>query len=185
MKTLLLITLFSVVRPPATTPPFAYDPNFCQGEVMDWAFSEPNVSVVYAVRFHTLSGRATGGLDVTLGSGQIISVSVLYEGRVKDPNGPGWFHEWRFGYTPRFAGVHHLNIKAWYGKRSHSLAWLIPPGPLESDTRTILLNAIVGDIPFLMPGTTPGPIVMKRGQRLWQHAKAVGKPLTNPTIVWR
>jgi hypothetical protein len=151
---------------------------------MDWGICEPNVSVVYAVRFHTLSGRSADALDITLGNGGPINVIVLYEGRTKDPNGPGWFHEWRIAYTPRFEGVHYLDIEARYGKRSHSPAWWIPAGPKESDIRTILLYAVAGDVPFLMPGVAPTPIATKRAQRLWQHAKATERPLSARPQVW-
>jgi hypothetical protein len=180
-------TARGATRPPAidANVPYPFDPNLCAGEVMDWAICEPNVTTIYGVRFFTLSGRPAEGLDVTLGGGEIINVHIKYEGRVKDPNGPGWFHEWTIGYTPASVGVHHLNLKAWYGPRSHSRAWWLPPGPLESDVRTILLNVVAGDAPFLLPGTTPTPIShLNRASRFLQHAKANKWPISRYPRVW-
>jgi hypothetical protein len=164
--------------PPEPNVPYTYDPNQCSGPILDWGICEPNVTVFYNLRFHTQSGRPARALDVTISADPDIDVLVHYYGMKKDPNGPGWFHEWTFAYTPASEGVHHLNCTAQYGPRSSTPAWLIPAGPKESDTRTILLNAVAGDIPYLAPGVTPVPIsALDRISHMYQVARAKGFPV--------
>jgi hypothetical protein len=182
-----LLTVRAVSQPAAVVPPFEYDPNQCAGAVMDYAYCDPNVSVIYGVRFYTQSGRPAEQLSVWSGPDGPIDAYVRYDGMVKDPNGPGWWHEWQVGMTPRRIGTLHVNLRAWYKpKRGYSDAWSIPPGQKEQDTRTILLKVTESDEPYLMPGLTPTPVArLKRAQRFWVQAQKDGVQFTKPTRVLR
>jgi len=164
------------VRPVEVNVPFAYDVNVCDGEIVAWAYSEPNVAIYYSCWFFTKSGRTANPLIVQVDHTQMpVPLSLLYHGRTKldpnDPNGPGWVHEWTVGYVPMYTGVHALNITATYGpKNSDKKAFLQKPGPNEQDTRTVLYDVVLGDAPFLMNGNNPTEIALKQKQQTFQYA---------------
>lgn len=189
---ILVVAIMAAVGMGATRPaplepndiPGEYDPNLCDGDVMDWAFCSPASSILYAVEFWSKSGRPVTGLDLTLGGGPIIDFSSVYEGKMKDPNG-GWFHRWYLGYTPAAEGVHYLNIKASYGPRTHSEAWRLDSEPPQMDTRTVLLFVFSDDTPFLRPSSEPAPVAkMKSAQRAWQKFAKTGRRLPGPVRVF-
>jgi hypothetical protein len=180
-----MVVAFVIAAPPpvvdANDVPFTFDPNFCAYPVMDWAISEPNLSITYAVELVSKSGRAAT-LQIWDGSGVLIDPYIRYDGRVKDPN--GWAHKWQIFHVPRYEGVHHLNIKATYGKRSWTNAWGLLAGPTTSDGRTILLLAVKDDSPYLRPDLTVFPVArINRAQNGWQAAMKVERNFGMTKIV--
>jgi len=163
-------------RPVEVNVPFAYDVNVCDGEIVAWAYSEPNVPIYYSCFFYTKSGRPANPLWVQLDhSQQPLPLTILYHGRTRidpnDPNAPGFWHEWTVAYVPMYEGIHHVNITATYGPRNSSAkAFRQTPGPKEQDTRTVVYNVIQGDSPFLMNGDNPSPIEMGQKQMTFQYA---------------
>jgi len=163
-------------RPVEVNAPFAYDVNLCDGEIVAWAYSEPNVPIYYSCFFYTKSGRPANPLWVQLDhSQQPLPLTILYHGRTRidpnDPNAPGFWHEWTVGYVPMYEGIHHINITATYGPRnSDDKAFRQTPGPHEQDTRTVLLNIVQGDSPFLMNGNNPRDVAFRQKQQTWQYA---------------
>ena len=181
------------VDPPDPNVPFTYDPNLCADpNIMDWAFSEPGVTVIYSVSFYTKSGRPASALAVGQSNGSPLgNVAIQYRGKFKlDPNTPGWSHTWAISWTPTIQEVQHINIRAFYSKRSKTDAWEIPPGQWESDEKTILLKVTDGDRPYLQPGPPPSSLIIGQQhlQWRWKHYPRQFEHLqtfASATRVWR
>lgn len=164
-------------RPPALDPndvPFAFDPNNCTGDLLTYVVTDPNVSVISTIRAHNKGGWMTE-LDIVKCDGTPTD-SVIQRATarpVKDPNG-GWTQEFTWGWTPPGEGVYYLEFRlSTRGKPD----W-------KGDVRTILIYAYGEDIPYLFTEDIPS-LMTRRAQKLWQHAKKVGQPLTTPSRIFR
>lgn len=178
-------------RPTEPNVPFIFDANVCDGEIVAWCYNEPNVPLYYFCRFFTKSGRPANPLQVQVDhSNMPVPLTLLYHGMTRidsnDPNGPGWYHEWTVGYVPMYEGVHALNITATYGPRnSDKKTFRQQAGPKESDIRTVLVDCVQGDSPFLLNGEDKGEIAMKKKQTVFQYAmkrKSLYFGTTTPAI---
>ena len=164
MKTLLLLAILAVTRPPALDPndvPFVYDPNMCLSDVLGWVVTEPNTSVIW-----TMTAHNKYGLRVDLyAPNTVIQRLAMYQDL------EGYVQEFQLAYTPETDGVHYIDVTA-----TDLLG--------QQDSRTVLVLAVTEDPPVIKMESVP-IVRMKQAQQLWQVAKKEGKQLTSPARVWK
>lgn len=137
MKTLLLITMIAVVRPPVPTDmPFIYDVNQCPVEPMDWAVVEPNMSIIYQ---GTVTNR---GLMVDVRAVNLTEPNdymlVEFDSAEKAPGG-FYKRHFSFNFVPQpIERVNYIQITA-------------TDRAGRTDSRMLLVYAIRDEPPILSP----------------------------------
>jgi hypothetical protein len=154
------------------TVPFPVDANAYTADLLDWYVSDGN-SIVGLVNAHNKGGWATQ-LDIVMADGTPTSTVIqqLTPKPVKDPNG-GFNLGFQWGWTPPAEGIFYLELRL---STKSKPTW-------KGDRRTVVVWA-GKDEPFLWVRDIP-ILRLAEAQKLWQHAKKLGRPLTKPTRVWR
>ena len=177
MKTLILILMLAMSRPPAIDVndiPFAIDSNSYSADLLDYVIAEPNISVVSSVNIHNKGGWLCD-LDIIMADGTPTDTVIqrLAERPIKDPNG-GWNQGFQWAWKPPAEGVYYLELRA---STKGKPEWKV-------DRRMIVIYAYGEDTPFLWVRDLP-ELRLTQSQKLWQYAMKMQKPMTNPTEVWR
>lgn len=184
VKLLVVLAILAVLsvksyglRPPPMDPndvPFAFDPNNFASDLLSYVVTDSNVSVISTIRAHNKGGWLTDLYIAMCDGSPTDSVIQRVTARpVKDPNG-GWIQEFTWGWTPPGEGVYYLEFR---------LSTRGKPG-WKGDVRTILVYAYGEDIPYLTIVDVPN-LMVRRAQKLWQHAKKIDQPLTAPSRIFK
>ena len=191
---LILYGAFRCTRAYAHEPPFEYDPNNCVGMVMDSAYSEPNVPVIYSVSLY-FPVADPNLIDVNEMQMQVSEPNdvndflIQYHG-VQPVIPLGYIHSWTTSFTPRIETLYYINFQANYTYQMYagSSAWGFDADKKSRQTVTgvhyssVILKCTSGERPYLQPGPTPSGFAM--AARHYQYAKKRGRDLGR-AIVWR
>jgi len=191
MKTLILILMLAINRPPELTPPIPYDPNMVSYPIMDYIVIAPGDNVSYALGAHTDVNESWYelSLDVMI-DGNNIDPNMIEQlnGSVKDVNG-GWNQYWQANWV----------VPTYYiGGVTHYMDLVVSDTLGRTNRRTVVIYIFDVDGLYLFP--VPREAIAGSQQKQWQTARKQGKPfpywqwpqyherlfsVINPTEVWR
>ena len=164
--------------------PFEHDPNLCTGPVMDWAYAEPNIPIIYTVSlyFPVADPNVVDVNEMTMDVNAPSDVNMLTQYWGVRPVIPvGYIHVWTLSFTPKEEVVYYINIATDYSYElaAFSNAWS-ERRIVGHDDRTILLNC-TKHRPFLQPGPPPDSIAA--ALRHVQYAKKQGKNIGYAQVI--